>query len=206
MQLVDEAVGYLSSLTITNAQPFDIVLSALETAWESQAQRRHSAQHSLSAPMTLQATSPAVVAPAANHFPDQEAEETAEAAQARNILKDAGGAVQKETAPLSPADAKPDAVTADSSAPQHSRAVQTPGRSAVAPTFDDVHWVLGVWVEMNSSGRPLRTQLTWVSPQQTLFLFTAADGSTQSMTRRVRDKLTSTGALRLLPANPQENF
>lgn len=72
--------------------------------------------------------------------------------------------------------------------------------AANAGAFDDVQWVLGVWVEMHSAGRTLRTQLTWVSPQQTLFLFTGADGSTQSMTRRVRDRLASSGALRIVPA------
>ena len=50
-----------------------------------------------------------------------------------------------------------------------------------------------------SNGKVVRTQLTWVSPHNTLFLFTGADGSTQSMTRRMRDKLTAEGLLRVLP-------
>ncbi|MBL8364320.1 MAG: hypothetical protein JNN14_03475, partial [Comamonas sp.] len=36
-------------------------------------------------------------------------------------------------------------------------------------------------------------------PHNTLFLFTGADGSTQSMTRRMRDKLAAEGLLRVLP-------
>lgn len=56
-------------------------------------------------------------------------------------------------------------------------------------------WVLGTWVELRSERQQLRTQLTWVSPQQSLFLFTAEDGSTQSMTRRMRDKLLAQGQL-----------
>ena len=63
-----------------------------------------------------------------------------------------------------------------------------------------VQWSLGTWVELRSERQQLRTQLTWVSPQQTLFLFTATDGSTQSMTRRMRDKLLTQGQLRRLEA------
>ena len=58
---------------------------------------------------------------------------------------------------------------------------------------------VGVWVELVTNGRVVRTQLTWTSPQGTLFLFTAPDASTQSMTRRMRDKLASEGMLRLAP-------
>ncbi|PWW46489.1 DUF1631 family protein, partial [Melaminivora alkalimesophila] len=57
---------------------------------------------------------------------------------------------------------------------------------------------LGQWVEFMSRQGRVRTQLTWVSPQNTLFLFTAADGSTQSMTRRMIDKLAGEGSFRLL--------
>ncbi|WOI47061.1 DUF1631 family protein [Acidovorax sp. BLS4] len=61
---------------------------------------------------------------------------------------------------------------------------------------------LGSWVELISNQRAVHTQLTWSSPHHTLFLFTAADGSTQSMTRRMRDKLMAEGALRVLPGPP----
>jgi hypothetical protein len=44
----------------------------------------------------------------------------------------------------------------------------------------------------------VRTQLTWASPNGTLFLFTSPDGSTQSMTRRMRDKLAGEGTLRVV--------
>jgi histidinol-phosphate/aromatic aminotransferase/cobyric acid decarboxylase-like protein len=65
---------------------------------------------------------------------------------------------------------------------------------AAAAASED--WALGTWVELSNARQRLRTQLTWVSPQQTLFLFTATDGSTQSMTRRMRDKLLAQGQLR----------
>lgn len=63
------------------------------------------------------------------------------------------------------------------------------------PGFD-----VGMWVELTRQGQPqpLRTQLTWVSPNKMLFLFTATNGSTQSMTRRVCDKLLAEGALRIV--------
>ncbi len=43
-----------------------------------------------------------------------------------------------------------------------------------------------------------RTQLTWVGPHGTLFLFTSASGRSQSMTRRLRDRLMAQGALRVV--------
>jgi hypothetical protein len=58
---------------------------------------------------------------------------------------------------------------------------------------------IGDWFELLSQRRAVRTQLTWASPHQTLFLFTAPDGSTQSMTRRMCDKLMAEGSLRALP-------
>lgn len=61
-------------------------------------------------------------------------------------------------------------------------------------------FVIGAWVELVTNGRVVHTQLTWASPHGTLFLFTAPDASTQSMTRRMRDKLASEGALRVVPA------
>lgn len=75
--------------------------------------------------------------------------------------------------------------------------VQAPAETPPDPYAD---FVIGAWVELVTSGRVVRTQLTWASPHGTLFLFTAADASTQSMTRRMRDKLASEGALRVVPA------
>lgn len=63
-------------------------------------------------------------------------------------------------------------------------------------------FVIGAWVELVTNGRVVRTQLTWASPHGTLFLFTAPDASTQSMTRRMRDKLAAEGSLRVVPALP----
>lgn len=59
---------------------------------------------------------------------------------------------------------------------------------------------LGSWIELRTQGQWVRTQLTWASPHGTLFLFTNGFGATQSMTRRLRDKLLAEGNLRLVSA------
>ncbi len=69
---------------------------------------------------------------------------------------------------------------------------------SVAPTEAVVDMPLGSWVEMWHNGQWVRTQLTWASPHGTLFLFTGVFGATQSMSRRLRDKLLATDKLRLL--------
>lgn len=66
------------------------------------------------------------------------------------------------------------------------------------PLDPDAELPIGAWVELNSNGQWVRTQLTWSSPHGTLFLFTSAYGTTQSMTRRSRDKLVQAGKLRLV--------
>lgn len=62
-------------------------------------------------------------------------------------------------------------------------------------------FVVGAWVDLTTNDQVVRTQLTWTSPQGTLFLFTAPDASTQSMTRRMRNKLVSEGLLRVVPTD-----
>jgi hypothetical protein len=57
---------------------------------------------------------------------------------------------------------------------------------------------VGHWVEMWVKGAWLRTQLTWISPQSTMFLFTSVHGQTQSMTRRSLDKMLANNTLRIL--------
>ena len=70
------------------------------------------------------------------------------------------------------------------------------------PLSFEGQFVVGAWIELITNQRKVRTQLTWASPHNTLFLFTAADGSTQSMTRRMRDKLAANGTLRVISAQP----
>ena len=76
-----------------------------------------------------------------------------------------------------------------------------PLESAVAPIEGGGNGTgieLGQWVELTTNQRTVKTQLTWVSPHNTLFLFTALDASTQSMTRRMLDKLSAEGMIRKL--------
>ncbi|WP_313313044.1 DUF1631 family protein [Pulveribacter sp.] len=61
---------------------------------------------------------------------------------------------------------------------------------------------IGQWVEIVSQQGAVQTQLTWASPHNTLFLFTGLDGSTQSMTRRMIDKLSGEGSFRMLEGAP----
>ena len=90
----------------------------------------------------------------------------------------------------------PSPASADSAAvPLDSAALPLP------PELED-QFVVGAWIELITNRRKVRTQLTWASPHNTLFLFTAADGSTQSMTRRMRDKLAADGTLRVISAQP----
>ena len=88
----------------------------------------------------------------------------------------------------------------------HQAAFERPDRAKGAPTTAapqdnplDAALVAGVWVELITDHGAVRTQLTWANPHGTLFLFTAADGSTQSMTRRMLDRLVSEGSLRVVP-------
>jgi hypothetical protein len=66
----------------------------------------------------------------------------------------------------------------------------------------DAELTLGSWVEIWANAQWVRTQLTWASPHGTLFLFTGVFGTTQSMTRRSRDKLLAIGKLRLISGQP----
>jgi len=70
--------------------------------------------------------------------------------------------------------------------------------AASAQVSPDFVWPLGAWVEMWVNEAWMRTQLSWASPHGTLFLFTSATGSTQSMTRRLRDQLIAAGTMRVI--------
>ena len=64
---------------------------------------------------------------------------------------------------------------------------------------------LGQWVELAANRhQTVRTRLTWCSPHQTLFLFTAPDGSTQSMTRRMIERQMAQGQFRPLESREGE--
>jgi len=88
--------------------------------------------------------------------------------------------------------ALPPALTADSAAADDA--------DVAAPVLSTL--ALGSWVELWVNDQWVRTQLTWASPHGTLFLFTNAQGATQSMTRRSGDKLVAAGHLRVISSRP----
>ena len=58
---------------------------------------------------------------------------------------------------------------------------------------------IGVWVESFSGKGWKRMQLNWISPKRALMLFTADDGSTESMSRRGCLRRMRDGQLRIVP-------
>lgn len=86
--------------------------------------------------------------------------------------------------------------------PETSKADSPPAKvdMLIDPSLDDLP--LGSWVELQIEEAWVRTQLTWASPHGTLFLFTSASGTTQSMTRRSRDRLVESGKLRVISGQP----
>ena len=55
---------------------------------------------------------------------------------------------------------------------------------------------VGAWLELWTTDRWVQVQLTWASPQGSLFLFTGVHGSTHSMTRRLLDRMCQDKLLR----------
>ena len=56
----------------------------------------------------------------------------------------------------------------------------------------------GVWVELIVKGVWLRAQLTWTSPQRTLFMFVSSGGLAHSMSRRSMERLRMQGRIRVV--------
>jgi hypothetical protein len=57
---------------------------------------------------------------------------------------------------------------------------------------------VGSWIELLANGVWSRTQLGWISPQRTMYLFTSVQGKTQSMTKHMLLRLIASDALRPL--------
>lgn len=69
-------------------------------------------------------------------------------------------------------------------------------RAVPALTLENL--AVGAWVEIAIKGVWQRSQLSWISPQRTMYLFTAAQGQTQSMTRPSLENLMAINAMRLV--------
>ncbi len=59
---------------------------------------------------------------------------------------------------------------------------------------------VGTWVELQFKEAWMCTQLSWISPQRTMYLFTSVQGKIQSMTQRMLERMHGSGALRVLSA------
>ncbi|MBW7834718.1 MAG: DUF1631 family protein [Simplicispira suum] len=57
---------------------------------------------------------------------------------------------------------------------------------------------VGTWVNLQVEGKWERTQLSWIGSHGNLFLFTNTYGHTQSMTRRLLDRLVARGTLQII--------
>lgn len=69
--------------------------------------------------------------------------------------------------------------------PPQSRAEAGPPRSELPASGQGAELHLGAWIELLVDTRWLRAQLTWVSPRNTLFMFTSEGGRKHSMTVRI---------------------
>lgn len=102
-------------------------------------------------------------------------------------------ALDEETVPAS-------ARSSDLSAtPMLDSVIPAASQNKPAPaSLDPARLAVGTWVEIRLKEGWQRSQLSWISPQNTMFLFTNVQGGTQSMTRQSLDKLLATRALRVL--------
>jgi hypothetical protein len=77
---------------------------------------------------------------------------------------------------------------------------QTP---AAPKSADQAMWSVdglttGSWVDLALAGNWVRAQLTWASPQRTLFMFISGTGMAHSMSRRTVDRLKKSKLIRLV--------
>lgn len=108
---------------------------------------------------------------------------------------------------IAPSEAKESGYIESSLAPEPQSAAATlapagneSAHGAAAPdsTIGHPTLALGTWVELLVAGKWERTQLSWIGAHGTLFLFTSPSSRTQSMTKRLLDKLIEQGSMRVL--------
>jgi hypothetical protein len=69
---------------------------------------------------------------------------------------------------------------------------ELPAKPSVGPL------TVGCWVDLLQHDQPLRARLSWASPHGTMFLFTAADGHSISLTKHGLERLQELGRLHLV--------
>ena len=93
--------------------------------------------------------------------------------------------------------------------PNTHRAIKPTGgmvAMAMDPSMNASALRQGEWVNMLRGGSATRAQLIWVSPEQTMYMFTTSTGRNQSMSRGTLDRLIKQGHVQLLvPANVMDN-
>jgi hypothetical protein len=57
---------------------------------------------------------------------------------------------------------------------------------------------VGTWIELLVAGVWQRTQLSWISPQGTMYMFTDLQAKTQAMTQRMFDRMLAESILRVV--------
>ena len=75
--------------------------------------------------------------------------------------------------------------------------------SVLPPADAEPEWTIdeldtGAWVNLATGAEWVRAQLTWCSPQRTLFMFMSGSGMAHSMSRRTLDKFKSDGLIQLI--------
>lgn len=104
----------------------------------------------------------------------------------------------KESGFLDSRDALPDAVHFERTRPTGYPGDAGGPEAAQPPDEGNIPVPLNAWVELRNGSQWIRSRLTWVNRQGTLFVFTSTDGATQSMTRRVLDIRLAADAVRVL--------
>ena len=79
--------------------------------------------------------------------------------------------------------------TSDSSNSLNMARISKAGETARRPSLDGVDLKLGAWVELLAGSKWLRAQLTWISPHNTLFMFSSDGGRSHSMTAQIFQQL-----------------
>ena len=74
--------------------------------------------------------------------------------------------------------------------------------TAPRPPATHLDMAVGTWVDLRVDGHWGTHPAHLGGPHGTLFLFTSASGRSQSMTRRLRDRLMAQGALRVVSSTP----
>lgn len=140
-----------------------------------------------------------VAAPAPADVPAPEPQAMSSAAVHHNLVDEGNPWVAPEEAQASNFIDLPD-LPSDAPADTQPLLPEVDMAASAPPSLNEL--ALGSWVELKVQDQWVRTQLTWASPHGTLFLFTNAQGATQSMTRRSGDKLVAAGHLRVISDRP----